>query len=158
MSRNIYIFDLDDTLYKKENDSPKLISIVDKDLLSKLNGKKIIFSNATYEHCSKVLTNLVVINQFNIILSADMLKDLKPNMIVYRKVVDLCGLTNKDNIYFFENLGLNLFNAHNLGWKTIHIDQEYHQSNPKSIKSCDKIQFIDMTYNNVNDAITKFID
>ena len=33
MSRNIYIFDLDDTLYQKENDSPKLISIVDKDLL-----------------------------------------------------------------------------------------------------------------------------
>ena len=101
MSRNIYIFDLDDTLYQKENDSPKLISIVDKDLLSKLNCKKIIFSNAKYEHCTKVLTNLGIINQFNIILSADMLNGLKPNMIVYRKVVDLCGLTNSDNIYFF---------------------------------------------------------
>ena len=67
MSRNIYIFDLDDTLYQKENDSPKLISIVDKDLLSKLNGKKILFSNAKYEHCTKVLTNLGIINQFNII-------------------------------------------------------------------------------------------
>ena len=56
--------------------------------------------------------------------------------------------------FFFDNLGENLQPAKLLGWTTVHIDQVYL---PKGMKTCDKIDFIDYTWGNINEALEHFI-
>ena len=92
---------------------------------------------------------------FRVILSANMLEGLKPNKSIYEKVSVICGLKPNDNIVFFDNLGENLHPAKLLGWKTVHIDQEFL---PKGMKTCEKIDFIDYTWGNINDALEHFIN
>ena len=62
-TRNIYIFDLDDTLYQIDTNSneKKIISLVDKSLLDRLDGVKILFSNAQHSYCQKLLQNLQIL-------------------------------------------------------------------------------------------------
>ena len=106
-TRNIYIFDLDDTLYQIDPNSneKKIISLVDKSLLDRLDGVKILFSNAQHSYCQKLLQNLQILSLFSVVLSANMLAGLKPDKSIYDKVVNICGLKPSDNIVFFDNLG-----------------------------------------------------
>ena len=155
-TRNIYIFDLDDTLYQIDPNSneKKIISLVDKSLLDRLDGVKILFSNAQHSYCQKLLQNLQILSLLSVVLSANMLAGLKPDKSIYDKVVNICGLKPSDNIVFFDNLGENLQPAKLLGWTTVHIDQVYL---PKGMKTCDKIDFIDYTWGNINEALEHFI-
>lgn len=153
--RNIFIFDLDDTLYQKDKNN-KIFSIVDTNLLKQLNGIKIVFSNAQYYYCLQILKKINVLHHFSAVYSADTLEGMKPSINVYQKVSTLTRVTSNDKVFFFDDIGLNLLNAKNIGWNTIHIDKNYNKEDPTSISSS-KLYFIDMTYNNINNALSDII-
>ena len=69
--RNIYIFDLDDTLYQIK--SNEYINKVNKQELRKLNGIKILFSNATFGHVSILMKELGITDIFNVVFTTDIL-------------------------------------------------------------------------------------
>lgn len=159
--RNVYIFDLDDTLYQIKNN--QFINKVDKQELKKLKGIKIIFSNATFGHVNMFLKNLGITDMFNVIFSTDILGGYKPNPLLYKKIMDVCKLTDNDNIYFFDNLPINLYPAHQYNWKTVLIHPEDetinitndNTSNEKLLDNMNK--WLDYKFGNINDAL-KFIN
>jgi FMN phosphatase YigB (HAD superfamily) len=153
--RNVFIFDLDDTLYQKDKDN-KVFSIINSDLLDQLNGIKIVFSNAQYYYCLDFLKKIDILHHFSAVYSADTLEGMKPSIGVYQKVARLTRLTSVDRVFFFDDIGVNLINAKKVGWHTIHIDQNYNKEDPTSISSS-KLDFIDMTYNNINNALYDII-
>ena len=116
--RNVYIFDLDDTLYQVKDN--QYINKVNKQELRKLNGIKILFSNATFGHVSILMKELGITDIFNVVFTTDILGGYKPNPLMYEKIMTLCNLNESDNIYFFENLAINLYPAKKYNWK-VHI-------------------------------------
>lgn len=159
--RNVYIFDLDDTLYQIKNN--EYINKVDKQELRKLNGIKILFSNATFGHVSILMKELGITDIFNVVFTTDILGGYKPNPLMYEKIMTLCNLNESDNIYFFENLAINLYPAKKYNWKTILIipnDENIIISNNESNnnKLLSKVdEWLDYKFDNINDAL-KFIN
>lgn len=144
--RFFYIFDLDDTLYQLNDTKGKktLINCIHPELLCGLNGYKIIFTNSNGNYSVKLLEKLNILNNINLILSADILGGLKPQNNIYKKIEQICNINNEtDVIYFFDNHEFNLFPAKKIGWITILI-------NPNAKK---KSSYVDFTFNNINEAI-----
>jgi hypothetical protein len=91
---------------------------------SLMNSKSVLFSNAPYIWCSKILD----LNGFNI---NDMFEDihtcdhdeskLKPNNTVYKQIEE----NNKgDTLYFLDDNEKNLINL-STQWKTVHVTEEH---------------------------------
>lgn len=159
--RNIYIFDLDDTLYQIK--SNEYINKVNKQELRKLNGIKILFSNATFGHVSILMKELGITDIFNVVFTTDILGGYKPNPLMYEKIMKLCNLNDDDNIYFFDNLAINLYPAKKYKWKTVLIipsDEKIILSNDTNNNEnlLSKIDdWLDYKFDNINDAL-KFIN
>ena len=150
---NYFIFDLDDTLYqnviletnnKYTNKSLEVIKLENIKQLVKI-GKLILFSNANNSHCQKWLQDLGIKEYFSFIVSYDTFNIYKPNPIVYQKVNNCCGITDKDTVFFFDDLPINLLSAYKNKWNTILIKKNY-------IKNKNDI-YIHNIFDNINLAI-----
>jgi len=151
MSKNYFIFDLDNTLYKYDKNY-QIINTIQKYILDDLikHGELIIFSNATYSHCLYWIQVLDVKPYFTNIFSSDIIENIKPNPLSYKKIVELCGITSKDNVYFFDDVPINLLSSYQeYKWNTYLINDDNNLENKKN-------KWLKGQYSNINDCL-KFI-
>ena len=116
-----------------------------------LEGKKIIFTNATSKHAKKILKILELEHDFDQIID---IKDLeyipKPDKRSYKKLLECLNL-NKENIdktIFFEDTVKNLIPAKELGITTVWMKNSINEKD--FIKNCN---FIDYSFNNLNEFL-----
>jgi len=157
-----YIFDLDLTLYSKDdfkdtdNEIEYYNSFQPKTELAKqlrsLKGNKYILTNANIAHVDEVLDKLDLKDIFQDMMSSDVADSYKPAQDIYHIANHIFELdkytTETDNkIYFFEDLAANLKAGKKLyGWETVLI----------SNKKLPKRKYIDYTFPNVEEALSYF--
>jgi len=113
-----------------------------------INCPKFILSNATYNHANQILNNMGIDEQFIKIYSRDNIPRMKPFLQCYLSVQqDIIRTiqTNKNQYIFFDDLLINLENAHKMGWITIWISPYYYKSN--------KFSFITKSYPTLHSAL-----
>ena len=116
-----------------------------------LEGKKIIFTNATSKHAKKILKILELEHDFDQIID---IKDLeyipKPDKRSYKKLLECLNL-NKENLnktIFVEDTVKNLIPAKELGITTVWMKNSINEKD--FIKNCN---FIDYSFNNLNEFL-----
>ena len=116
-----------------------------------LEGKKIIFTNATSNHSKKILKILELEHDFDQIID---IKDLeyipKPDKRSYKKLLECLNL-NKENLnktIFFEDTVKNLIPAKELGITTVWMKNPINEKD--FMKNCN---FIDYSFNNLNEFL-----
>ena len=116
-----------------------------------LEGKKIIFTNATSNHAKKILKILELEHDFDQIID---IKDLeyipKPDKRSYKKLLECLNL-NKENLaktIFFEDTVKNLIPAKELGITTVWMKNSINEKD--FMKNCN---FIDYSFNNLNEFL-----
>ena len=116
-----------------------------------LEGKKIIFTNATSKHAKKILKILELEHDFDQIID---IKDLeyipKPDKRSYKKLLECLNL-NKENLnktIFVEDTVKNLIPAKELGITTVWMKNSI---NEKDFKK--NFSFIDYSFNNLNEFL-----
>jgi len=140
-----FVFDLDDTLYKKGDVSyNKYLNLELKKL--KLKGKLLIFSNNSRSNGVKLLKKLKMITIFNknTFYSSDVHLH-KPSIMAYRSFIDKFNL--KRNTVFFENSLHNLRTAKQFNWTTVLI-------NSTIIK---KPAYVDYLFTSIEDGVNFFV-
>ena len=116
-----------------------------------LEGKKIIFTNATSKHAKKILKILELEDDFDQIID---IKDLgyipKPDKRSYKKLIECLNLTkeNLDKTIFFEDTVKNLIPAKELGITTVWMKNSINEKD--FMKNCN---FIDYSFNNLNEFL-----
>ncbi len=116
-----------------------------------LEGKKIIFTNATSKHAKKILKILELEDDFDQIID---IKDLeyipKPDKRSYKKLLECLNLNkeNLDKTIFFEDTVKNLVPAKELGITTVWMKNSI---NEKDFKK--NFSFIDYSFNNLNEFL-----
>ena len=89
--------------------------------ISKIKGKKIIFTNGSKAHANNVTRKLGIERHFDDIfdiVSADFIP--KPSLITYKKIIEKYKIEPQYSI-FIEDIARNLKPAHELGMKTVWI-------------------------------------
>ena len=116
-----------------------------------LEGKKIIFTNATSKHAKKILKILELEDDFDQIID---IKDLeyipKPDKRSYKKLLECLNL-NKENLnktIFVEDTVKNLIPAKELGITTVWMKNSINEKD--FMKNC---KFIDYSFNNLNEFL-----
>ena len=116
-----------------------------------LEGKKIIFTNATSKHAKKILKILELEHDFDQIID---IKDLeyipKPDKRSYKKLLECLNL-NKENLnktIFVEDTVKNLVPAKELGITTVWMKNSINEKD--FIKN---FNFIDYSFNNLNEFL-----
>ena len=116
-----------------------------------LEGKKIIFTNATSKHAKKILNILELEDDFDQIID---IKDLeyipKPDKRSYKKLLECLNLNkeNLDKTIFFEDTVKNLIPAKELGITTVWMKNSM---NEKDFKK--NFNFVDYSFNNLNEFL-----
>ena len=116
-----------------------------------LEGKKIIFTNATSKHAKKILKILELEHDFDQIID---IKDLeyipKPDKRSYKKLLECLNLNeeNSDKTIFFEDTVKNLIPAKELGITTVWMKNSMNEKD--FMKNCN---FIDYSFNNLNEFL-----
>ena len=116
-----------------------------------LQGKKIIFTNATSKHAKKILNILELEHDFDQIID---IKDLeyipKPDKRSYKKLLECLNLNkeNLDKTIFFEDTVKNLIPAKELGITTVWMKNSINEKD--FMKNCN---FIDYSFNNLNEFL-----
>ena len=116
-----------------------------------LEGKKIIFTNATSKHAKKILNILELEDDFDQIID---IKDLeyipKPDKRSYKKLLECLNLNKKnlDKTIFFEDTVKNLIPAKELGITTVWMKNSINEKD--FMKNCN---FIDYSFNNLNEFL-----
>ena len=116
-----------------------------------LEGKKIIFTNATSKHAKKILKILDLEDDFDQIID---IKDLeyipKPDKRSYKKLLECLNLNkeNLDKTIFFEDTVKNLIPAKELGITTVWMKNSINEKD--FMKNCN---FIDYSFNNLNEFL-----
>ena len=116
-----------------------------------LEGKKIIFTNATSKHAKKILKILELEHDFDQIID---IKDLeyipKPDKRSYKKLLECLNLNkeNLDKTIFFEDTVKNLIPAKKLGITTVWMKNSINEKDFKENSS-----FIDYSFNNLNEFL-----
>ena len=116
-----------------------------------LEGKKIIFTNATSKHAKKILKILELEHDFDQIID---IKDLeyipKPDKRSYKKLLECLNLNkeNLDKTIFFEDTVKNLIPAKELGITTVWMKNSI---NEKDFKK--NFSFIDYSFNTLSDFL-----
>ena len=158
-----FIFDLDETLYKQD-ENQKIIETIDKELLMKLKekGTLIMFSNATYSHCDYWCSILNIKECFSSIISSNDLQHSKPNPLAYKKVMELCGINYTDEILFFDDLPINLYSAFQYNWKTFLINKnnnmENYNNNDINEDNTTNLYWLKEKYENINECILNLLE
>ena len=116
-----------------------------------LEGKKIIFTNATSKHAKKILKILELEHDFDQIID---IKDLeyipKPDKRSYKKLLECLNLNkeNLDKTIFFEDTVKNLIPAKELGITTVWMKNSINEKD--FMKNCN---FVDYSFNNLNEFL-----
>ena len=116
-----------------------------------LEGKKIIFTNATLNHAKKILKILELEHDFDQIID---IKDLdyipKPDKRSYKKLLECLNLNkeNLDKTIFFEDTVKNLIPAKELGITTVWMKNSINENDFKK-----NFSFIDYSFNNLNEFL-----
>ena len=116
-----------------------------------LEGKKIIFTNATSKHAKKILKILELEDDFDQIID---IKDLeyipKPDKRSYKKLLECLNLNkeNLDKTIFFEDTVKNLIPAKELGITTVWMKNSINEKDFKKYFS-----FIDYSFNNLSEFL-----
>ena len=116
-----------------------------------LEGKKIIFTNATSKHAKKILNILELEHDFDQIID---IKDLeyipKPDKRSYKKLLECLNLNKEDldKTIFFEDTVKNLIPAKELGITTVWMKNSI---NEKDFKK--NFSFIDYSFNNLSEFL-----
>ena len=93
--------------------------------LKKINGKKIIFTNADLSYVEKVLDKLDLSETFDDIYDIERMNfKPKPNIETYRNLINFYSLKTKETI-FFDDIPKNLLPAAELGITTVHVYNKY---------------------------------
>ncbi len=138
-----YVHDVEHPELKKNEQLKSKIRI--------LEGKKIIFTNATSKHAKKILKILELEDDFDQIID---IKDLeyipKPDKRSYKKLLECLNLNkeNLDKTIFFEDTIKNLIPAKELGITTVWMKNSI---NEKDFKK--NFSFIDYSFNNLNEFL-----
>ena len=116
-----------------------------------LEGKKIIFTNATSKHAKKILKILELEHDFDQIID---IKDLeyipKPDKRSYKKLLEYLNLNkeNLDKTIFFEDTVKNLIPAKELGITTVWMKNSINEKDYMKNSN-----FIDYSFNNLNEFL-----
>ena len=100
-----------------------------KNLIKKIPGKKIIFTNADTIYVKKILKQLKLINEFDDIFDIENAGyKPKPDLITYKKLINFYSL-KVDETILFDDIPKNLLTAAQLGITTVqiynkHLDKE----------------------------------
>ena len=138
-----YVHDVEHPELKKNDQLKSKIRI--------LEGKKIIFTNATSKHAKKILKILELEDDFDQIID---IKDLeyipKPDKRSYKKLLECLNLNkeNLDKTIFFEDTVKNLIPAKELGITTVWMKNSINEKD--FMKNCN---FIDYSFNNLNEFL-----
>ena len=138
-----YIHDVEHPELKKNDQLISKIRI--------LEGKKIIFTNATSKHAKNILKILELEHDFDQIID---IKDLeyipKPDKRSYKKLLECLNLNkeNLDKTIFFEDTVKNLIPAKELGITTVWMKNSINEKD--FMKNCN---FIDYSFNNLNEFL-----
>tara|TARA_Y100000590_G_scaffold468853_1_gene653491 strand:- start:13498 stop:14175 length:678 start_codon:yes stop_codon:yes gene_type:complete len=90
--------------------------------LAKLNGKKIIYTNANLEHANNILSRLNLKNMFDEIFDIKMANYIpKPEIQPYKEIIDKYTLEPSQTA-MFDDITKNLVPAKKLGFTSIWID------------------------------------
>ena len=120
-------------------------NIVLKNEIKKYKGRKIIFTNGTLEHASRVLKRIDIFEEMDNIFD---IKDAeyipKPQVITYKKVVNKYKLIPHNTI-MIDDIKANLITAKKLGMSTILV----------STKKVEKEEYIDFCYDSLSIIIKK---
>ena len=137
-----YVHDIDFSIVKPDEELNNLIK--------KVQGKKIVFTNADISYVKKILTNLDLNNIFEDIFDIERMNFLpKPNLKTYKKLISTYNV--KKGI-LFDDIPQNLFPASDLGLKTVQI---YNKKLHKELNGTSKK--IDYITNNINEWLQKWI-
>ncbi len=132
-----YVHDINLTSINKD--------IVLKNEIKKYKGRKIIFTNGTLEHASRVLKRIDILEEMDNIFD---IKDAeyipKPQVITYKKVVNKYKLIPHNTI-MIDDIKANLITAKKLGMSTILV----------STKKVEKEEYIDFCYDSLSIIIKK---
>ena len=94
-------------------------------LIKKIPGKKIIFTNAVTVYVKKVLKQLRLINEFDDIFDIEKAGyKPKPDLNTYKKLIKFYSL-KVDETILFDDIPKNLLTAAQLGITTVHIYNKY---------------------------------
>ena len=136
-----YVHDIDFSIVKPDKEL--------NDLIKKIEGRKIIFTNADIAYVKKILTNLNLNNIFDDIFDIERMNFLpKPNLKTYEKLISTYNV--KKGI-LFDDIPQNLFPASDLGLKTVQV---YNKKLHKELNGTSKK--IDYMTNNLKDWLKKW--
>ena len=125
-----------------------------KSLLSKLKGKKYVYTNASYQHAKNILKLLGVMEEFEYILDIEATDFIpKPNIESYKIMKKKLCLRNKDmdKAIFIEDTARNLVPAKKLGMSTVWMENSFNENDFKK-----NFTYIDYSFKNVK-SFLKFI-
>ncbi len=140
-----WIFDMDETLYNMDNKFSYDLLKPDTELIqliNKLKGRKILFTNASHQHTNIVLDKLHLVSSFDLILDRDIVGVLKPHPLAFLKLIKWCSISKNDTCFFFEDTLNNLIVGNTLGWQSVLI-------NPKDFNNQNKVIEFIITENGV---------
>lgn len=118
--------------------------------LTKLMGKKYIFTNGSKAHASNVTKRIGIENLFDgvfDIIDSDFIP--KPSIEPYKKIIQKYGI-EPDYCIFIEDIARNLKPAHELGMKTVWI-----KNNEPWAAEFSNEDFIDYKTDNLSDFLSK---
>ncbi len=109
-----YVHKLDYSIIHPNNDLNKEIS--------KLQGRKIIYTNANRQHVNEILLRLDLTNMFDEIFDIKMANYIpKPEINAYKDFIKRFNINPKTTI-MFDDIAKNLVPAKNVGFKSVWID------------------------------------
>lgn len=155
-----WVFDLDNTLYKMPAGmmadglyfdysilkyDPSL-----NDVINKLSGNKVIFTNAMADHCFKSIGKMQLQNSFSKYFYRQ-ISGLKPHPNAYGTVMKFTKTNDVNNKYiFFDDTFINLIMAKKFGWVTVLILNGNSSMSPNP--------YIDFTFPDIKTALNYFVN
>ena len=137
-----YVHDIDFSIIRPDKELNNLIK--------KISGKKIVFTNADISYVEKILINLDLDNVFDDIYDIERMNFLpKPNLETYKKLISTYNV--KKGI-LFDDIPRNLFPAADLGLKTVQV---YNKKLQKELNGTS--EKIDYMTNNLKEWLKKWI-
>tara|TARA_Y100000590_G_scaffold108823_1_gene123832 strand:- start:3269 stop:3937 length:669 start_codon:yes stop_codon:yes gene_type:complete len=139
-----YVHDIDFSIVKPDKEL--------NDLIKRIKGKKIIFTNADISYVKKILSNIDLDNVFDDIFDIERMNYLpKPNLETYKNLVSTYKFDTTKAI-LFDDIPQNLLPAADLGLKTVQV---YNKKLDKELNgSSKKIHYIT---NNLKEWLKKWI-